>query len=306
MQVGWLVLCWLLPQVAIAVPSNEIDLDFSLPSYQSTASPVAARPIATKTMVASPISQDQPVTEFKPLFEGGSESLVARAIGSAEGTRTPTGQKTSAYYGHIDPGNGAWNLGSFSYQHGAQSPEEADQKQLARLEQQAQDLGLQASAKGLELTVEEKLNGLDLANQAPLAALAQDGGSYVDRLQQAHEMGLRGDQAILWARTYAYFDPKTQRWNAPGLGNTLEGITQDQQRRLQAVTKAIAVSHQVLEPPKTIVAPQAQPIKQELSPPPTEAIELDLQPTAPIVPESIPNQVTEAIIFRDLPDVSGY
>lgn len=71
------------------------------------------------------------------MFEGDEHSLVAIAIGSAEGTRTPEGNKTSAYYGHIDPGNGVWNLGSFSYQHGAASPEAADQQQLKQLQAQA-------------------------------------------------------------------------------------------------------------------------------------------------------------------------
>ena len=170
------------------------------------------------------------------IYEGGSNSLVARVIGSAEGTRTPSGQPTRAYYGHTDPGNGVWNMGTFSYQHGAKSPNEADSKQLKRLQRQGKTIEKQATQAELSMSLGEVLNGLDLANQSPRAAL-EDGG-YIDRLVQARQNGLKNDHAIVWARTHAYIDPKTQRWNAPGLGNTLSSIQRDQNRRHQAITQA--------------------------------------------------------------------
>ncbi|MGJ3245698.1 MAG: hypothetical protein ACFE0I_06435 [Elainellaceae cyanobacterium] len=170
-------------------------------------------------------------------FEGGSASLLARIIGTAEGTRTPDGQYTSAYYGHVDPGNHAWNLGSFSYQHGASSPAEADERQLRRLEEQAQMLLNDAKDQHIRLTLEELLNGIDLTNQAPLAALGTEG--YIDRLKQAQNMGLKGTDAILWARTRSFLDPHTQRWNAPGLGNTVDGISRDQERRQRAIAQTL-------------------------------------------------------------------
>lgn len=175
------------------------------------------------------------------LFNGGSDSLVAKAVGSAEGTRTPDGGKTWAYYGHTDPGNRAWNMGSFSYQHGAQSPEDADVKQLTRLRQQFEMIRQSAASNGLRLGLAEQLNGIDLANQAPLAAL--DRGGYVDRLRQAYAQGLRGSDAVLHARTYSYINPNTNQWDAPGLGNTYDSINRDQARRLNAVAEAIA-NHQ--------------------------------------------------------------
>lgn len=176
------------------------------------------------------------------LFAGGSDSLVARAVGSAEGTRTPEGGKTWAYYGHVDPGNGAWNMGSFSYQHGASSPDDADRRQLDRLWRQYQVIQESAIAAGLRLGLEEQLNGIDLANQAPLAAL--DEGGYVDRLRQAYERGFRGSEAVLQARTYSYLNPRTNRWEAPGLGNTLEGISRDQARRQGAIAEAMSYHQQ--------------------------------------------------------------
>ena len=175
-----------------------------------------------------------------PLFVGGAQSLVAIAVGSAEGTRTPAGDITPAYYGHVDPGNGVWNLGSFSYQHGAKSPEEADQRQLARLQQQATRLWHDADHRGLQLSLEEWVNAIDLANQAPEAAL--DSGGYLDRLQEARRLNLAGAEAIAWARTRSYIDPDTQQWNAPGLGNTLASVTADQERRVRAIARALDVN----------------------------------------------------------------
>ncbi|MEO1402768.1 MAG: hypothetical protein AAFV72_16180 [Cyanobacteria bacterium J06635_1] len=193
-------------------------------------------PAPPKTVIAAqPINLEAP--DPQRIFEGGSDSLVARIVGSAEGTRTADGQRTTAYYGHVDPGNGVWNLGTFSYQHGASSPEEADVKQLARLQRQGNTLEHKASLNGLELSLLEKLNGLDLANQSPRAALER--GGYIERLAEARQQGMDGADAILWARTHAYMDPDTQRWNAPGLGNTHHSISRDQARRLRAINRAL-------------------------------------------------------------------
>ncbi|MGF1514007.1 MAG: hypothetical protein ACFB5Z_09980 [Elainellaceae cyanobacterium] len=178
--------------------------------------------------------------DLERLFMGESESIVAKAIGAAEGTRLPSGEKTPAYFGHVDPGNGAWNQGTFSYQHEATSPEEADRKQLRRLRRQVFELHQWAERLDVPWGLEEQLNALDLANQSPLAALSPKG--YLDRLDEAYAMGFTGSEAVLQARTYAYLDPETNHWNAPGLGNTLESIRADQQRRQQAVAAAIAAS----------------------------------------------------------------
>lgn len=172
------------------------------------------------------------------LFVGDSNSLAAIAIGAAEGTRTPEGGKTWAFKGHTDPGNGVWNLGTFSWQHGASSPEEADRKQLARLQRQAAVLNRQALALGVPWGLEEQLNALDLANQSPSAALNR--GGFMERMKQAHDDGLSGTEAILWARTWSYRHPSGTRWNAPGLGNTHHGIRTDQKRRMDEIGQAIA------------------------------------------------------------------
>ncbi|MGB3491466.1 MAG: hypothetical protein WBA57_01975 [Elainellaceae cyanobacterium] len=176
--------------------------------------------------------------DLEALFVGGSDSLVAKAVGGAEGTRRPNGSYTSAYKGHTDPGNGVWNLGTFSYQHGANSPEEADRKQLQRLRQQVNAIQHRAERAGITLGLTEVMNGIDLANQSPLAALGEPG--YAEWMAEAYRQGLRGEEAILWARVMGYWDVSRDRWNAPGLGNTEPLIRRDQARRMEAIALAIA------------------------------------------------------------------
>ncbi|MDX2215393.1 MAG: hypothetical protein SFY66_19170 [Oculatellaceae cyanobacterium bins.114] len=213
-----------------------LEVSFELPTLEEPARPVPERSPLAETTQRLP--QPTPPTSNASVFDGGSDSLVAKAVGSAEGTRTPDGGRTWAYYGHVDPGNGVWNLGSFSYQHGAKTPEEADVKQLRRLQQQAAELHHQAAEKGMAMTLQEELNGIDLANQSPAAALDR---GYIAWLKTAHNMGLVGSDAILWARTRSYLDPDSGRWSAPGLGNNIHSITQDQERRMNAVNRAIAL-----------------------------------------------------------------
>ena len=227
---------------AVSDSSNRsIGLDFTLrPAVapSSTPSTASASPASPAPPVAPQLAKSIAEGSLDALFTGDSDSLVARTVGSAEGTRSVDGSKNPAYYGHTDPGNGVWNLGSFSYQHGATSPEEADAKQLARLRQQAETMLEKAAAQGMNLTLEEKLNGIDLANQAPKAVLDKQG--YIDWLAEAHGKGMSGADAILWARVQSFIDPYTQTWNAPGLGNTEESISHDQNRRMLAIAKALA------------------------------------------------------------------
>jgi hypothetical protein len=202
------------------------------------------------------------------LFAGGADSLVARIVGSAEGTRATDGGRNPAYYGHTDPGNGVWNLGSFSYQHGAATPEAADERQLQRLRQQAQSLQARAQQFGLSLSLEEKLNAIDLANQAPQAAL--DRGGYIDWLAEARTLKLDGEEGIVWARTRSFLDPDTQQWNAPGLGNTVQGISHDQERRMRAIARALSAYQQ--QYPLAVVGAIAQ------GSPPSEPPEISDEP----------------------------
>lgn len=232
------------PEATVQVErSKPSDLALSFDSNNLKTLPVEAEaPVEAAPKVQESEAQNSEKSAYQNLrlddqiFEGGSNSLVAHTVGSAEGTRSSNGQRTQAYYGHRDPGNGVWNIGTFSYQHGAQTPEEADAKQLERLKYQGLQLEEQAKSQGIELSLEAKLNGIDLANQAPLAAL--DRGGYIEQLAKAYRLNMTGSEAIVWARTHAYLDPDTQRWNAPGLGNNVDSIDRDQRRRADAIALA--------------------------------------------------------------------
>ena len=231
-----LILLWATP-----VPAKDIALTFDSQPAKTAKAPTYTGAVSLsftpKPTQASPTPITQVVRHaLENLFHDGSNSLVARAVGSAEGTRTPDGGYTAAYYGHVDPGNHKWNLGSFSYQHGAKSPADADRKQLKRLYKQALDLRQQANQHQVTLTLAEELNGIDLANQAPLAALDR---GYIDWLAIARQQPMNETDRNIWARTRAFLDPDSGRWNAPGLGNTLNSIRWDQARRQQAVQQAI-------------------------------------------------------------------
>lgn len=211
---------------------------------------VGAIAIASQQPVVKTIatSAQQAKTTKASLAMSLSDELITRGVGHAEGTRTADGRTTRAYYGHSDPGNGVWNLGSFSFQHcreakyNCSTPEEADKWQLDRLKRQSAVLLAKAKRLKLNLTLEEMLNAIDLANQAPLAALDDIG--YIDWLKKARDRGLKGSEAIRWARTQSYWDTKRNRWDAPGLGNTEDGISHDQNRRMTAIQRAIAIYRQ--------------------------------------------------------------
>ncbi|MGP1384742.1 MAG: hypothetical protein ACTS2F_14350 [Thainema sp.] len=260
-------------------------------------------PQAENEAKANSGTETKPISRTDQLFAGKADSLVARAIGHAEGTRTISGEHTPAYYGHNDPGNGKWNLGSFSYQHGASSPEVADELQLQRLQEQYQTLQQQAQQLKLDLSLAEDLNGLDLANQAPRAALGEAG--YLARLAEAQTMGLRGSDAILWARTRAFLDPDTQQWNAPGLGNTLTGISRDQERRMTAIQQILETApasisvHPVILTPNGSATPVAPSTVLEPEPSPDKAF----RPTSTAQPQAAsPSQLPPK---RNLPRLSA-
>ena len=176
---------------------------------------------------AEPSKQDiEPYLTGKLPAKGNSE-LSDRAlicsIGAAEGTRDQNCHPTAAYHGHTDPGNGADNLGTFSYQHGASSPAEADQRQLASLRHAEETLQAQAEAKFSQPLSKPALGAaLDLWNQSPAA-----GESFVEHLPSAKPTG----EQMIKARTQSYIDPITGQLDAPGLGDNPVQVEADQTRR---------------------------------------------------------------------------
>ena len=161
-----------------------------------------------------------------------TDSLIKCAIGSAEGTVHDDCSPNSHYFGHVDPGNGAANLGVFSYQHGATTPQEADRKQLENLKSQIPSYQAQSQEKfGADLSKAALLAVLDLHNQAPEAA--QD---FIDHLPNAAPT----PQEIIDARAASFINPATGSLDAPGLGNTWDGVKADQERRTGALLDSLS------------------------------------------------------------------
>lgn len=212
--------------------------------------------IASRPAPPVPSAKEQaaatPSDSSQDIFAGGSESFVARTVGAAEGTRSADGGKTQNYHGHVDPGNGVWNRGTFSYQFGNAenlSPDEADRRQLAKIKRIYESVMLPKAEKHkvAPLTLEEEINGIDLINQAPLT-VTEDGG-YIERLAEAKQKGLTGDEAILNARIWSFWDAGKGGWDAPGLRayddiSKEESIRRDQDRRMGMIAKAMQAYEQ--------------------------------------------------------------
>ncbi|MFZ4761194.1 MAG: hypothetical protein ACOYK8_00060 [Alphaproteobacteria bacterium] len=215
------------------------------PTTITTPSPPKPFSISMETLVAA-IGENKPVDErlVPLLFEGGSDSLIAKMIGLVEGTRAPDGSKTEAWYGHGDIGNGSIDLGTFAAQN-CPSPDACDTIELAKLQAVANHILAMGQKLGVTITWQKMINGLDLANQAPAAVY--DKGGYVEQLkhvetlndngiftnEQGKRITLNDNQIILQARVqsysvtpigttieeqkYSFFNPNFQ---APGLNQS--------------------------------------------------------------------------------------
>jgi len=226
-------------------------LNFEPKPFNSKSVAIAAQPTQESAQASA---AEKPADENgrQDIFEGGSESLVARTVGAAEGTRMVNGDKTQNYHGHVDPGNGVWNRGTFSYQFGNSenlTPDEADRRQLAKIKRIYESVMLPKAQKHgvAPLTLAEEINGIDLINQAPLA-VTEDGG-YIERLAEAKSKGLTGEDAILKARIWAFWDADKGGWDAPGLRayddmGKEESIRRDQDRRMAMIGKALEIYKQ--------------------------------------------------------------
>lgn len=208
----------------------------ALPSGFSFQSAIGSGLQTSSSPQPTPVS----ITNLDSLFSGGSNSPIAQVIGVSEGTRTPGGGFTNAYGGHTDPGNAAHNMGSFSYQGGASSPEQADVTWLNELRGVLPDFVSAAKAAGLDPNDPRLLmNFLDLYTQSPLAATAS--GGFLDQLPRIAGLGV-SDASIVEARWMSYRDPSTGQIDAPGFGNNPDRLLADQQRRVAAVEQGISAT----------------------------------------------------------------
>jgi hypothetical protein len=154
-----------------------------------------------------------------------TDKEIICAIGSSEGTRDRNCQATRAYYGHSDPGNRKWNMGTFSYQHGASTPEEADQKWLPVLRKAENDMQFQAKEKfGKYLSPKAIAAGLDSYTQSPHSSKF-----YVGYLPSANPTF---DQVVA-ARTKALNKSRSI------LGGARLNVPADQKRRVSRVWEQV-------------------------------------------------------------------
>lgn len=146
------------------------------------------------------------------------------AIGIAEGTRTPDGGYTKAYYGHSDPGNGRRNVGTISsQQHG--NPDVADRVWAGRLSAVATRMTpvlFQMGVKPGTVAFNRLMfNRLDLEVQSPEAA--------ADLFRN-----LKGDysiEGIAKARADSFINPATGQLEAGGFGGSYNRLFTDQRSR---------------------------------------------------------------------------
>ncbi|MEP6923438.1 MAG: LysM peptidoglycan-binding domain-containing protein, partial [Pyrinomonadaceae bacterium] len=80
--------------------------------------PITDKPVETPTTQTSATKNELSIgrvniDEFLSP-DKGSSAIGAIVIGNAEGNRYQDGKPTPHYYGHPDPGDGLWNIGSFS------------------------------------------------------------------------------------------------------------------------------------------------------------------------------------------------
>ena len=164
-----------------------------------------------------------PTAEADPTI---TDDTLKRAICRAEGTCDRNGNPNHAYNSHTDPGNRKRNQGFFSYQHGASSPEEADQKQLARLRVVDSRYIAQAQAKfGERCSRACMVAWLDAFNQSPDA-----GNRFIKFLATADPT----PQQLIEARAAALAESR-RLVGAPSPMN----VPADQKRRVDALLEQV-------------------------------------------------------------------
>ena len=185
------------------------------------------RPMSVQTPALPQVVASAPATPV-PLAISTDRHPIMVAIGINEGTRTPDGGYTKAYFGHRDPGNGKLNVGTVSGQQGG-SPQSSDRRWMGMLTNTAvkvtpllQRMGIPQNSVGFNRLL---FNALDLAVQAP-AALPD----FLKRLPRIIQAGVT-IEAIAKARADSFFNPATGRLEASGFGNNYARLLADQRSR---------------------------------------------------------------------------
>ena len=189
-------------------------------------------PLGIKTQALPQLSAGTPVRRA-PIAISSRNHPFFVAIGIAEGTRTPSGGNTKAYYGHTDIGDGNFNRGTVSGGRNGGSPQQVDREWMGTLTSVAatmapvlQRLGLRPDSQGWNRVM---FNILDLRVQAAPAAVRD----FVGKLPRVMDQGLT-IEAIAKARADSFFNPQTGRLEASGFGNNYSRLFADQRSRAGA------------------------------------------------------------------------
>ena len=179
-----------------------------------------------------PLPQVASATQVRPVptAVGNDQHELFVMIGVAEGTRTPSGGYTQAYYGHKDPGDGNYNRGTVSGgRNSGASPGMVDVKWMGtltnvqqRMRPQLIKMGLEPGTQGYNRVM---FNIMDLTVQSPAAA--QD---FAGKLFEMRESNWT-IESIAKARADSYINPATGRLDAPGFGNNYQNLIKDQRSR---------------------------------------------------------------------------
>lgn len=173
------------------------------------------KPGASTTVLSRPFDLQQSVNTYSRLFEAPT-SLGMVAIGAAEGNyrlvekdKTLYVQQMPSYFGHTDPGNLSWgeqvtNYGPCSDQGRSRGNIPlAEQWCLERAKGQLPTHLVDLNTAGIhpDEDLEAVLNSADLYNQAsPIHSR-----HFPKALAIARKGGLRGIEALAWARTASFY-----------------------------------------------------------------------------------------------------
>jgi LysM repeat protein len=168
---------------------------------------------------------------------GGTDSLAAITVGTAEGNRTARGGFRGSFNGHTDPGNSAHNIGSFSVQgskarQAGGDPRRADEIQLRELANVTPAYEQAARAAGLDPNNSLLLASYyDMQTQSPATAQA-----FLRELPGLAREGVTV-QNITDARVRAFHNNgKTGGWHA---ANKQHLVRPDAERRMRELVNAL-------------------------------------------------------------------
>lgn len=219
---------------------HKLDVPVSWDVYRTYEELVSYGFCKTEAVIISPLAQEifnmaEEIISPPPIQPlNVTDWVLKRAIGRAEGTRDGDGNPNQAWYGHTDPGwqGKCQNLGSFSYQHCANNPEEADQKWLKNELRPKAEPHIQNMAKekfGAPLSSAALVVGLDAWTQSP------DAGRRYVKFLPSHDP--TPDQLIN-ARTDALNESRDKIG-----GPEWFKVAPDQRRRVNAILGQLEILH---------------------------------------------------------------